>query len=129
MFITADQLLAHMIGDYILQSHQMAESKTKSSWAALAHVTFYSLPFFWFEPSGPAYLAIVITHFLIDRFRLARYVVFAKNNFLATDESRWCECQATGYPERTPAWLSVWLLIIADNVLHVICNGIALKYL
>lgn len=28
-----------------------------------------------------------------------------------------------------PPWLSVWLLIIADNTLHLICNGIALAWL
>ena len=25
-----------------------------------------------------------------------------------------------------PAWLAVWLLIIADNTLHLICNGVAI---
>lgn len=129
MLITADQVLAHMVGDYILQSHQMAEEKTKSTSAAIAHVALYSLPFFFFEPSVWAWLVIVTTHFFIDRFRLARYVVWAKNNFLATHLSRWADCRQTGYPERAPAWLSVWLLIIADNILHIVINGLALKYL
>jgi hypothetical protein len=41
----------------------------------------------------------------------------------------WNECKATGYSPATPAWLAVWLLIIADNIMHVLINGLALKYL
>jgi hypothetical protein len=38
-------------------------------------------------------------------------------------------CRATGYPPNSPIWLSTWLLIIADNVLHLTVNFAALKYL
>ncbi len=33
------------------------------------------------------------------------------------------------YPPDRPPWLAVWLLIIADNVMHVLINGLALRYL
>lgn len=166
MFVTADQLAAHAVGDYLLQSHYMATEKTKRSIAALAHVATYGLPFLLLSPSVWQYLAIVSSHFVIDRWRLARYVVWAKN-FLApamfdgassvgfprwqdemsrrgTPSRRvgprrratlfsvnppWSECSATGYPPNTPPWLAVWLLIIADNVLHVLCNAAALAWL
>lgn len=36
---------------------------------------------------------------------------------------------ATGYADDVPPWLSVWLLIAADNIIHVICNALALRYL
>lgn len=157
--ITADQLLAHAIGDYILQSDWMAMEKTKRSWAALCHVVTYAVPFLFFRPSWLALAVIVGTHFVIDRWRLARFVVWAKN-FLAPAERmvlvavedvrvsvhgissvtgnqykfvrtnpRWTECRATGYSPETPAWLAVWLLIIADNIMHVFINGLALRYL
>lgn len=150
--ITADQILCHLIGDYILQSDWMATEKTKKSLAALAHVITYSLPFLFFRPSWSALLFIAATHFVIDRWRLARYVVWAKNflgprrkfeweeaspydmGVLFHYEERWVnppwpECSATGYWKRNPTWLSTWLLIIADNTLHLICNGLALTYL
>lgn len=131
--ITADQLLAHAVGDYLLQSHWMATNKTKSHIAALAHVLFYGLAFFPLQPSLPAWLAIVGSHFLIDRYRLARFLVVIKNVYLAPpgQEERFYAMldPATGYPEDCPPWLAVWLLIIADNILHVICNGLALKFL
>lgn len=125
--ITADQLVAHAVGDYILQSDWMANAKTKQSFAALVHALTYSLPFCLLSPSFPAWGFIVATHFVIDRWRLARYLVWAKN-WLGPNRP-WSECSATGYPADRPAWMSVWLLIIADNTLHVICNGLALRYL
>lgn len=125
--ITADQLVAHAVGDYILQSDWMANEKTKRSAAALAHVVAYSLPFILLGASWLALLVIAGSHFVIDRWRLARYVVWAKN-WLGPNRP-WAECTATGYPPERPPWMSVWLLIIADNVLHVLCNGLALAYL
>lgn len=77
--ITADQLLSHAVGDYVLQSHWMATEKTKRSTAALCHVLTYMLPFLFLRPSLPALVVIVGTHFVIDRWRLARFVVWAKN--------------------------------------------------
>lgn len=155
--ITADQIVAHAVGDYLLQSDWMANEKTKRSLAALCHVLTYALPFLFLRPSWPALVVIVSTHFVIDRWRLARFVVWAKN-FIAPWEKvvaaqvpntaevasaggtvtqlcvvrsnpPWAECKATGYPPQTPAWLAVWLLIIADNIMHVVINALALRYL
>lgn len=120
---TADQIVAHLIGDYILQSDWMANEKTKQSFAAGIHATTYTLPFVFITQSVPALAFILVTHFLIDRFRLARYVVWLKNGQWSSPVT------ATGYSEDKPAWLAVWLLIIADNTLHIICNGFAIKYL
>jgi hypothetical protein len=148
--ITADQIVAHLVGDYLLQSDWMANEKTKKNMAAAAHAIAYSLPFLFLRPSLAAWVFIVGTHFVIDRWRLARYVCWAKN-FLAPRWTRnltaigspfekpspidfiwwntWSECSGTGYHKDRPAWLAVWLMIIADNTLHILCNGIALRFL
>ena len=140
--ITGDQIVVHAIGDYLLQSDWMADQKTKRHVAAFAHALVYSLPFLLFRPSLVAWLVIFGTHFLIDRYRLARYVVYAKN-FLAPrwlnvpigrpgiwERNRpWSECSATGYPSDRPVWLAVWLMIFADNILHIVINGAALRFL
>lgn len=127
--ITADQLVAHMVGDYVIQSDWMANEKTKRSVAALVHAVSYALPFLFLRPSMLALLVVIATHFLIDRFRLARFVVFAKN-FLAPRDAwpSWADCNSTGYPAARPPWLAVWLLIIADNAMHILINGLALSY-
>ena len=119
---TADQIVAHLVGDYLLQSHWMASEKTKRHLAAALHALTYTLPFLLITQSPLAIAFILVSHFLIDRYRLARYVVWFKNGARGP-------VTATGYPEDTPAWLSVWLLIIADNTLHLICNAIAIAWL
>lgn len=157
--ITADQLVAHLVGDYLLQSDWMANEKTKRSIAALVHVVTYGLPFLFLRPSLAALAVIVVSHFVIDRWRLARYVCWVKN-FLAPpgwasepfshaggpalEDAQgeyisplrcaawnypWEECAGTGYHKDRPPFLTVWLLIIADNTMHVLINGAAMKYL
>lgn len=154
MIFSADQLVAHLAGDYILQSDWMAENKTKRTLPAAIHASVYSSLFLLFRPSLASFAVILVTHFLIDRFRLARYVVWAKNwmgpfyqrVIIRTDRfgnadfqtEHWkrknptpgfAECKATGYPPDRPPWLAVWLLIIADNILHIVINGLALRFL
>lgn len=125
------QFLCHGVGDYLLQSGWMANNKTKRFWPAFAHACVYFLPF-WvvFHPSSAAAAVIVGTHFCIDRWRLARYVSFAKE-FLSPPSGwrPWSEHSATGYHESTPPFLAVWLMIISDNLLHFIINALALYYL
>jgi hypothetical protein len=132
--ITADQLVAHAVGDYILQSDWMATEKTKQNTAAAAHAITYTLPFLFLTRSPAALAVICGTHFVIDRWRLARYVVWAKNLLcpywrLWGADMTWEACKGTGYSPDRPPWMAVWLLIIADNILHVLINGIALRFL
>lgn len=115
----ADQIVAHLVGDYLFQSHAMATRKTKQTAWALFHAATYTAPFALIT-RNPAALAIIGgTHFLIDRFRLARFVVWAKNGCRGP-------ITATGYADDVPAWMAVWLLIIADNTLHILINGAAI---
>jgi hypothetical protein len=122
-----EQLILHLIGDYVTQSDWMAQNKTKRMWPALVHAMVYSLPFFLIG-SEHAWSVIFLTHYYIDRFRLARYVVFAKN-FLGTPWPAWEDCKATGYPSDRPDWLAVWLMIAADNTIHLAINYAALRWL
>jgi hypothetical protein len=131
------QLLLHLFGDYILQSDWMANNKTKRWWPAVVHSLTYSLPFL-FIGSQRAVFVIFFTHLLIDRFRLARWVVWVKNVYGAPfpewpchDEDRlsWANCQATGYPSTSQPWMATWLLIIADNTIHLAINAVCLRFL
>ena len=65
--ITADQIAAHLVGDYILQSNWMATEKTKSSVAAAAHAASYTVPFALITSNIYALMIISITHFVIDK--------------------------------------------------------------
>ena len=78
-----EQLILHLIGDYLTQSDWMAQNKTKAFLPAWAHAWVYSTPFLLLcsnDNRGTlAFGVIVFSHFFIDRYRLARYVVWAKN--------------------------------------------------
>lgn len=131
MFLSADQVLAHAVGDYVLQSDWMATEKTKKNLAAITHVTLYTLCFLPLT-TNPATLAVILgSHFVIDRWRLARHVGWVKN-FLAPPggwPQPWVQCQGTGYGPDKPPFMAVWLMIIVDQIMHLVCNGLALKYL
>lgn len=123
-------LLAHLTGDYLIQSHWMATEKTKNWWPAIAHGLTYMLPYLLVTRSPWALLVICMTHIVIDRYRLARYVVWLKNQLAPFDHRRsWRDCSATGYPPETPPWLAVWLMIVADNTLHLLINAGAVLWL
>ncbi len=126
--ITADQLLAHAVGDYILQSDWMVKEKTRRNSAALVHVFFYTLPFLFLTQNPQTLLIIAGTHFLIDRWRMARFLIWAKNRPWPGSKP-WAECKKTGFPPQTPDYLSSWLLILVDNIMHVIINGAAITYI
>ncbi len=130
------QLLLHLWGDYILQSDWMAKGKTIWWFPCLLHVTLYSAGFLFLRPSWKALAVIAVTHYFIDRYRLARLVVYLKNWFPIKPEfwrKHWGPIMwyhtltPTGYPDGTPDWMAVWLLIVADNTLHLTINFFALK--
>lgn len=123
-----EQLLLHLLGDYITQTNWMAREKRNSMAVAFAHALVYSMPFLLITPSMLAWGVILISHMLIDHYGLARYVVFAKN-WLTEPSIKWSDCQATGYPSNTPPFLAVWLTIIADNTLHLLINYAAIRWL
>lgn len=130
-------LLAHLVGDYLIQSHWMAVEKTKRWWPAVAHGLTYALPYLAVTRSPVALALIAGTHIIIDRYRLARHVIWLKNQLApaGVDEQGkpwrrpWAESKGTGYPPETPAWLAVWLLIIADNTIHLLINTAAVAWL
>lgn len=123
-------LLAHLVGDYILQSEWMAKEKTKRWFPAWAHAVTYGLPFLFVTQSPAALAVIVVTHAIIDHYRLARHVVWVKN-FVAPKSywHPWSECSGTGYHKDRPPWMAVWLMIIADNTIHLLINVAAVRYL
>lgn len=81
--MTAEQalgiLLAHLVGDYLIQSDWMAKQKLVRWWPAVAHGVTYTLPYLFVTQNPWALLIIGGTHIVIDRYRLAKYVVWLKN--------------------------------------------------
>jgi hypothetical protein len=114
------QLMAHLVGDYILQSDWTAAEKRRQFLPALLHAALYGLPFLPLRPSPAALTAIVVSHFAIDRWSLARYVARARDHLAP---------RCAWDPASRPAWESWVLALITDNTLHVLINGWALRKL
>lgn len=114
--------LLHLVGDYLLQNDWMAQNKTKEWFPCFVHCLLYSLPFgliFW---QSPLIWGVFLSHYAIDRYRLAQYWIRLTNWRWGGDNF--------GYAEDKPKFLSVWLLIIVDNTFHLLINSllIFLKY-
>lgn len=130
-------ILCHFLGDYFIQTEWMAREKTKYWSPAIWHGVTYGVPFViaamimssW-SLSLLALAVIIVTHIVIDHYRLARHVIWFKNQ-LAPKGYRysWHQGNVTGYQNDAPVWLTTWLMIITDNVIHVIINTGAILYL
>ena len=124
------QFIAHLFGDFILQSHWMACEKHSKTFPALAHAIFYGLPFLFLTRSALAIFVIVVSHFIIDRWHLSRFIIWVKN-FISPRAYwyAWNDCQPTGYPSSESIWLTKWLDVAADNAFHLLINYLSITHL
>lgn len=87
---------SHFVGDYFLQTKNMALKKTKSWWVCFKHCLLYTLSFavvtqIW---SIQTCLFIFLTHYLIDHYSLANiYLALIKGRtfigaYITTGPSR-----------------------------------------
>jgi hypothetical protein len=118
-------MFAHVAGDYLIQSDWMAQEKTKHSLPAVLHAASYAACFLPVTRSWKALAVIGGTHFVIDRFRLAKHIGWAKNQ--VAPKAYRPPHTPTGYSPSTPDWLATWLLIIGDNWVHVAINRLAIR--
>jgi uncharacterized protein DUF3307 len=122
-------LLAHVAGDYVVQTHWMATEKLNRWLPAAIHALTYTACYLAVTRSLWALLVIGGTHYLIDRYRLARYLIWFKN-YLAPAGFRFPLSETiNGYPIGTPIWLATGLLIVVDNWMHLVINTLAVLYL
>jgi hypothetical protein len=127
--ITCDQILAHLVGDYIFQSDWVATTKKDRIWPCLIHSILYTLPFLLLTQSWKALALVGLSHFVVDHWKLPQVIAWLKNLVAPKSEwVSWSKC-VLGFPSDRPIWLVAWLVIIIDNTIHLIINGLCLKYL
>ncbi len=104
------QLIAHLFGDYVLQSTWMAMRKNKVTWICLLHCLTYTVCFIPLTSSWRALGLIFVTHFLIDRFGLARYAIWLKEWQSPYPIMPFSWCSMTGYfdPEKAQEAIRQW---------------------
>lgn len=123
-----EQLLIHLFSDYWLQNDWMASNKKKHFWIALVHSIVYTIPFILLTHSLLALSVICITHAIIDHTNIVMKLNQLKNwdfygCFIWGDKFI-----KDGYSDR-PHFIRIWLIIIQDNILHLIINYLSIKYL
>jgi hypothetical protein len=117
------QFLLHGVGDYLIQNDWMALTKKKKTWkgelACQIHCITYALPFALIG-SWTAVALIYLSHYIVDRFHIIEWFLAVRNGVFHTKNF--------GYAMERPPLISVWLYIITDNLIHLICNFLILKY-
>ena len=114
------RLLAHLIGDYVLQSDWMAAAKwrrtTEGRWAAVLHALEYTACYLPLT-RNPLRLAVIgVTHGLLDHYRPLPYLIHRKDRLLSPH----------GWPAARPDEVPFWLHILVDNCVHLAINEVAL---
>lgn len=131
-----EQFLIHCFSDYWLQNDWMATNKKKKFTIALLHAFIYTIPFLLLTRSVLALFVIFITHAIIDGTNLVNKLNQIKNfdfhqqyvqDASVTNKPQ-CMIIADGYTDR-PLFIRVWLIILQDNILHLIINYLILRYL
>lgn len=137
-----EQLLCHLFADYWLQNDWMALNKKKHFWIALVHSIVYAIPFLLLTRSIFALSIICITHAIIDHTRIVEILnrfknwkfeeekccLFTPDNYIGKSFKQHNFYLRDGY-NRRPFAVRVWLIIIQDNILHLIINYLSIKYL
>lgn len=106
-------ILAHFIGDYLLQNDWMAVGKKRSNLICTVHVSLYMLPFIFTELNILQFILVYLQHWVQDR---------------TTFISWWCKKMGSFQAElKTPAL--PWGHFIVDNVFHVIWVWMVITFL
>lgn len=106
-------LIAHLIGDYLLQTEWMAKYKAERWAPLLAHCTVYTLVIglvsYLFIPAGLSWWAIglvFVSHVFLDR---RGFVAFWYRRVMRVTDDR-----------------NKWLMIVVDQSFHLIVLAVAL---
>lgn len=118
-------LLAHLVGDYVLQTHYEACEKTKHWLPAATHAAKYTAAFLPITRNPKALATIGLTHMVLDRYRLAKHLNWARNQ-IAPAAYRPKDLTNSGSPDSAPEGLATALLFITDNTIHLLLNEWAL---
>ena len=119
------RLLAHLVGDYLLQTHYEASEKVNAWTPAITHAAKYTLPFAVLTRDWRALAVIGGTHAVLDHYRLAKHYSWLRNQ-AAPAEFRAKDLSNHGSPEAVPSGLALALMFITDNTIHMLINEWAL---
>jgi len=98
--------IAHLVGDYLLQTDRMAGGKKNDPWICTEHVAAYMLPFLLFvDLTWQQFILIAAQHWIQDRTEIVTQLMTN-----VTGHKDFAENQK----------YSPWSLIIHDNIWHLV---------
>jgi len=106
-----EQILCHLMGDYLLQTDYQATNKTKNNWAAISHCVSYTMCFLLLTNNFYHLALIFITHYLIDRYNLVK---------------SWSDSK---FGPLTPDYIKFFVGVVRDNTAHLLINYLILEYI
>lgn len=115
------RLLAHLVGDYMLQTHYEAVEKTSNCVPASTHAAKYTAAFLPLTRNPKALATIGVTHLILDRYRLAKHVNWLRNQ-AAPKNYRPTDLTNAVSPDSVPTGLATALMFITDNTIHMLIN-------
>jgi len=66
-------VLAHFIGDFLLQNDWMAVGKKRSNFICTVHIFFYMIPFLLVDLNWIQFILIAVQHWIQDRTGFIRW--------------------------------------------------------
>jgi len=105
-------ILAHFIGDFLLQNDWQAIGKKKSNLICTIHVTLYMLPFLLVDISWLQFILIAVQHWAQDR-----------SGFIA-----WYLKQTGGFQGELKTPTLPWGHFVVDQIYHFIWIWLVVNY-
>jgi hypothetical protein len=96
-------MIAHLIGDYLIQTDWMAANKKKSTVACMFHIITYMIPFMFCDIAAWQFYLIAAQHFLQDRWNFIPWLMKVKGSAKFMEPP-----------------LGPWSIIVTDNVVHIV---------
>jgi len=123
---TADQIVAHLVGDYLAQHSKIQDAISRRPFRArLLSAHLYVIPILFITNNIFAIALIVGLRASIDGYTIARWAVWLRRAMSSPFNPP--KMTITGFDENTtPIIAALWFLIIINNVINIIFNGIVL---
>lgn len=96
-------ILAHFVGDFVLQNDAMAQRKKTSHYWCSVHVLTYLMPFLLTGIGFWPLLLIGVQHWLQDRYGFVQWFM-----------------KQTGSEEFTKPPFAPWSIFVVDGIFHVV---------
>ena len=110
---TLPWIIAHLVGDFVIQNDWMTANKKKSNYVCFIHIFTYIIPFIFTALNPLQLLLISVQHYIQDRTYFITWFCRKTKKFQS-------ELNNTSLP---------WGHIIVDNIFHIVFIWLIVTYI